>query len=374
MAAPGFRRPGAAHLASPGASQSWLEPANVSHSAVVDSEAPALIVTGAGCAHIVWEEGDELYHTHQTGDTWSAPSRVATGEQPSLAVTLDGTVHLVFVNEIGDVYNVYYTRWDGNDWAQPPRKVSDTSPFSDSPQLAAAADGYLHVMWTEDGQVYYGSSSDGLIWAYAAIADGTAPTVGVDGNGVVQAAWQAEEATHYDVYFSRLEGYSWLPPLNLSDSLDADSTGPDLFVQADGTPHLAWQEVMSATPQIQYSQGTGWTQTLTLSDSSSGAYLPSLTVDTWGRRHAAWEDFAFPYYRIRHMLGPTENPIWSPPTTLARSSSLSQQLEEVSLYPGPDGTIHAVWVETESGKGEVFYTSSQLYHIYLPLLVMLTGG
>ena len=360
-------------LESPQGRQSWLDPTNVSGSPAVDSEAPALVVTGVGSAHIVWEEGDALYHAYQAAGSWSAPAPVATGEQPSLAVTPAGTVHLVFVNEIDDVYNLYYTRWDGDDWAQPPRKISDTGPFSDSPQLAAAADGHLHVVWTEDEQVYYGNSSDGLVWAYAPIAEGSAPTIGVDGAGAVQAAWQGEEGADYDVCFSRLEGYSWLPPLNVSDSSD-DSTAPDLFVKSDGTPHLAWQEVISATPRIRYSHGPGWTQTVTLSESGSGAYLPSLTIDAWGRRHAAWEDFAFPTYRIRHTSSGAGDPIWSPPATLAQGSSLAQQLREVSLYPGSDGTVHVAWVESEGGKGEVFYLRSRLYPIYLPLLANQVGA
>jgi hypothetical protein len=354
--------------------QSWPAPGNVSSSPGIDSEAPALVVTVGDTAHLVWEEGEELYHSHQESNSWSTPSRVATGEQPCLAVGPDDKVHLAFVNEIGDVYNVYYTRWEGANWSQPPRKVSDTGSFSHSPDLAVATDGHLHVVWSEDDRVYYGYSADGVVWAYGAIADGTAPTVGADGEDTLQAAWQSEESDDYDIYFSELEGDSWSSPRNLSDSLSADSTAPDLAVRADGTPHLVWQEMISATTQVQYSRGPIWGEPVTLSDSNSGAYLPSLVVDAWGTRHAAWEDFHFPYYRIRYTYAHGAESTWKSPTALALSLSLSQQLEEVSLYPGPDGAIHAVWVATKSGKGEIHYASKQFHHILLPLTVRQAGG
>ena len=70
-------------------SQAWPDAASISSSRDIDSEAPALVVTDGDIAHVVWEEGDELYHAHQESSSWSAPSRVATGEQPSLAVGPD---------------------------------------------------------------------------------------------------------------------------------------------------------------------------------------------------------------------------------------------------------------------------------------------
>jgi hypothetical protein len=333
-----------------------------------------LVVTGGGKIHFVWEEEDALYHSHGEGSSWSTPSRVATGEQPSLAISTDDTVHLAFVNEIDDAYNVYYTHWDGANWSQPPRKVSDSGSFSDSPELAVATDGHLHVVWSEDGQVYYGNSADGVLWSYVAIADGSAPTIGTDANGTVQAAWQVEIAADYEVYFSRLEEQDWSAPQNVSDSPGADSTAPDLALQGDGTPHLAWQEVHSATAQVQYSQGPGWSQFVTLSQSASGAYLPSVAADSRGVRHVAWEDFDFPYYRIRYTYAYGDDSTWSPPTTISRGASLFQRLEEVSLCSGPDSSIHAVWVATESGKGEILYARNQFHHIFLPLALKQAGG
>jgi hypothetical protein len=373
-AAPAVRCSSATDFQTDLRSQAWPNPANISTSPDTDSEAPALVVTSSGTLHVVWEEGAELYHSHRESSSWSTPSRVATGEQPSLAVGPDDAVHLAFVNEIGDVYNVYYTRWDGSDWAQPPRKVSETSSFSDSPDLAVAPDGHRHVVWTEDDQVYYGDSADGVIWAYGPFAEGSAPTVGTGGDGVVHSAWQVEESVNYEVYFSKLEEDSWSPPQNVSDSPGADSTAPDLSLQADGTPHLAWQEVISATAQVRYSYGPGWSQTVTLSDSDSGAYLPSLAVAPWGIRHAAWEDFSFPYYRIRYTYAYGPDSTWRPPTTIAQSPSPSQQLADVSLCNGSDGAVHAVWVATEGGKGEILYASNQLHHILLPLALRQGGG
>jgi hypothetical protein len=132
--------------------------------------------------------------------------------------------------------------------------------------------------------------------------------------------------------------------------------------------------MISATAQVRYSQGPDWTQPVTLSDSNSGAYLPSLAIDAWGGRHAAWEDFNFPTYRIRYAYARGADSAWTSPTTLAQSSSLSQQLEEVCLYAGPDGVVHAVWVETEGGEGEILYASKQYHRILLPVALRQVAG
>jgi hypothetical protein len=332
-----------------------------------------LVVTSGDTAHVVWEEGNEVYHSYQESHSWSTPSRVVTGEQPSLAVGSDDTVHLAFVNEIGGVYNVYYTRWDGASWSQPPRKVSDTTSFSDSPDLAVTAAGQLHVLWSEDEQVYHGDSSDGTAWAYKAIADGSAPTIDTR-DGSVRAAWQDEESSDYDIYVSKLDGDSWSSPENASNSPSADSTAPDLAVQADGSPHLVWQEMISATAQVQYNHGPMWDQPVTLSDNVNGAYLPSLALDVRGRRHAAWEDFHFPTYRIRYAYAYGADSAWKPATTLASSGFLAPDLEAVCLYPGPGGAIHAAWVATENGKGEILYTRTQFYDIFLPTTLRQVEG
>jgi hypothetical protein len=113
---------------------------------------------------------------------------------------------------------------------------------------------------------------------------------------------------------------------------------------------------------------------MTLSDSSSGAYLPSLSVDAWGRRHAAWEDFHFPTYRIRYRYAHGADSAWRSPTTVVQSPSPAQQLEEVCLYSGPDGVVHAVWVATEGGKGEILYASKPYDRIFLPVALRQVAG
>jgi hypothetical protein len=232
----------------------------------------------------------------------------------------------------------------------------------------------MHVVWTEDDQVYHGQSTEGVLWDYAAIAAGSGPTLSAGREGAVLVAWQNEEFADYEIYSSKLEGPSWSPPVNVSDSPDADSTAPDVTVQANGTAHLVWQEAISATAYVRYSQGSDWTETITLSDGVTDAYLPSLAVDAWGRQHAAWEDFDFPHYRIRYTWAHGPGSIWQQAATLAQGASPSQQLEEVSLYPGPDGVVHAVWVETEGGQGEILYASKRFYQVFLPVTLRQVGG
>lgn len=364
----------AASSQTPGDPQSWSAPVNVSESAN-DSRAPALVVTQSGQIHIVWEEDNELLHSYGEGNSWPRRSPAATGEQPALALGHHGALHLVFINEIQGIYNLYYTKWDGASWLSPPTKISNTNAFPDSPDLAVASDGRLHLLWAENGQIYHGTRDEGEPWSYSSIGEGTVPVISAGSQGMVYAAWQIEDETgDYDVTFTRLEGEAWSPPENVSSSPGTDSTAPRLAVPTYGTPHLVWQEVFSATPQVQYAQGPEWTPIITLSHSATGAYAPAFAIDPWGERCVAWEDIAFPRYRIRYVNGRIEDETWTAPATLTQNGSLSQQLEEVSLYPGPDGLFHAAWVETEDGEGEIYYARKRLHSVLDILLPVVFLG
>jgi len=363
----------------------WSAPYNVSDPSEVESEMPALAITNSGVAHIVWEEGGELYHSYREAGSWSDPSSipgVGSGEQPALEAGPNSSVHLVYVDDVDIWYaDVFYLAWDGSDWSLP-RSIFQTSGSGDftqvfdSPDIAVAPDGSIHIVAGEQTtygqQLYYATLADSSSWvAYAPIpqAYGGSPSIDVADEYTVCVAYRHE--TEDDIYVLNKTHATWSSPQNVSNTPSTSSTAPDLALGRSGTPEVVWQETLTGTDQIQYSRGAAWSSVLTLSNSTGGAKLPSLTIDAFGYRYVAWDDETFPF-AIRHTW--TSDPGTWPDPGLVHASSLS--LEDVSLDVGRDGVVHAAWTKIQVGKGEILYASAKVhdvFNVFLPLVMTDVG-
>lgn len=359
----------------------WSSPYNVSNSSDVESEMPALTVTDSGVAHVVWEEGGELYHSYRAAGSWSDPSQVpytGTSEQPALEAGPGERVHLVYVDDVDIFYaDVFYTVWDGSTWSLP-KNVSQTaesgefSQVSGSPDIALAPDGSIHVVAVEHTasgkKIFYGRSDDGSAWpVYAAISSayGEDPSVDVADRDTVYVAYKHE--TEHDVYVLNGTISDWSLPQNISNTPGTFSTAPDLALGSNGAPEIVWQETLTDTHQILYSRGEAWTSVIELSADSTGGFMPSLSIDIFGHRHVAWNDEGYPFV-IRHTW--TSDPLtWSTPEPVY---STALPIEDVGLDVGRDGVVHAVWTEVRAGNGEILYASEtfvDVFDVFLPLVL-----
>ncbi len=363
----------------------WSAPYNVSDSSEVESEMPALAVTNGGVAHIVWEEGGELNHSYREAGSWSTPSPIpgtGTSEQPAVKAGPGDRVHLVYVNDVEVFYtDVFYVAWDGSDWSLP-RNVSQTgesgafSQVSEAPDIAVAPNGSIHVVAVEQtasgSQLHYASSNDGLSWpSYGLIpsAYGAGPSINIAGEDAIHLAYRDDSED--EIYVLDRTNTGWSLPQNISNAPGAFSTVPDVAVDGKGIAEVVWQEPVSDIHQVRYSRGEDWVPVLMLSSSATGAYLPSLAVDSFGHRHVAWHDESFPF-AIRHTW--TSDPETWPDPGLVYASSL--RLEDVSLDIGRDGVVHAVWTEIQDGKGEILYASAKVhdvFDVFLPLVMTDVG-
>lgn len=345
----------------------WSPPQNVSDSFLTDSQAPALAATGGGVIHLVWEEAGGLLHSYRNGSSWSAPAPISgtgDGEQPALAAGAGDQLHLVYVN----APDIYYLAWDGSSWGLP-RNISDTSSNSDSPDVAVASDGSIHVVTTEqagpDHALYYARSGDGSSWpSYGFIpnAYGHAPSVDVTGTATVTVRIAYRETLVPDIYIVERVGTAWSLPEAVTNTPGNFSTTPKLILD-DGTAHIAWRETISDTHQVQYAHGPTWSPIVTLSQSSTGTTSPALALGAEGSIHAAWGDGAESSFRLLHTWS-SDGAAWQQPEPLA-AGGLS--FNGVTFVGTGDGRVHAAWVEGTTG--EVWYASWPHYRIFLPLVL-----
>jgi hypothetical protein len=348
----------------------WDAPINISDNEI-ESRAPALAADGAGGVHIVWEEGRHLYHSYRQNQSWSAPRRVATGEQPAIAIDLNNVVHLVFVNEFRGNYEIYYCQWAGSSWTLP-RNVSSTSGVSANPDIAIDSHNTVYVTWTDNSPgyaiIYYGVWN-GTFWINRPIPNGRGKVsaIAIGGDDLTHIVWQDRDSIEdeYDIYHVQGNGNVWTLPENISDSA-GQSTIADLAVDDGGMAHLVWEEQVNGTNQVYYSYGYSlyWSVQEDISQSTSNCYLARLVVDQNGFPHVSWDEFDQLTY------------VWRPDlldwVRSERIAKNSDGIADVSLY-ARDGGIHAAWRERlPDGNWDVFYSAHSPFvpgRAYLPWIL-----
>jgi hypothetical protein len=358
-------------------SEHSAEPLNVSTS-TGNSRAPAIAVA-TNLVHIVWEEGSHVYHRILHGGTWSSSRSVATGEQPAVAVDSTGLAHVVFVNEFGENYEVYYCRWNGTSWSLP-RNVSNTSGVSSAPSIAVEPSGMLHVVWADNTPGYsviYHGYWNGTYWLNEPIphAMGGAPAIAVSSNGVVDVVWQDRDAPDlpYEIYHSQWNGQDWSLPENLSDSASEQSLIPSVAMDQNDQAHVTWQEKVDDRYAIYYTYGQVgyWSIPERVSENTVDAYLPSAVVRLppqgsgtigGGVVYVGWDESTVAVYRFKN----TGSGEWSQPSTV-----LTDPLGVADLQLAVDGSglFHAVWSERVAADNwEVFYQCLSKT-LFLPVII-----
>jgi len=130
-----------------------------------------------------------------------------------------------------------------------------------------------------------------------------------------------------------------------------DSRRPDIAVAADGTRHVAWEEVVSATTYLYHAfstDGITWTQPITVSEGDS----PALAVAADGIPVLLFARYVSPtvnIYATRYVSA-----TWRPPQRL----SLVGNASAPDVAVAPDGTLFATWVERPTGQYVIYVARS----------------
>lgn len=148
----------------------WGMPVEISKEDVFSRDGPHISLNPDGDAHVVWGEVKTdigpllaVYTTNAVGDTFSHPQDInSIGDQyhPSIAVDNEEVVHVVWGQD-GDVFYTY--KAPGSQWHTPAR-ICSTSLYSGEPDLIIY-DNTLHLIWREEGAIYYTSKQQGVEWA-----------------------------------------------------------------------------------------------------------------------------------------------------------------------------------------------------------------
>ena len=281
-------------------------------------------------------------HNHYTIDSfvqstwkWNITEVVSTecidfSGYPSLAVDSAGNIHIAWEDETdytgaGTDRDIFYKRWNSSSSSWTIIEVVSTESTDNSfyPSLAVDSTGNVHIAWSDyTNYAGAGTNCDSFYkrwdastssWTTTEVvstestADSWLPSLAVDSAGHVHIAWSdgtayAGSGTDRDIFYKRFDATSssWTTTEVVSTESTSDSYLPSLTVDSAGTVHIAWEDFTiyagsGIDNDIFYkrwdSSTSSWTTTEVVSTESTDASSnPSLATDTLGNVHVAWYD------------------------------------------------------------------------------------
>jgi hypothetical protein len=273
------------------------------------SNNPVLAVTPDGDVHVVWIEvsangTQELFHRWWNGSAWSAPIQMGAAGQryhtPSLAADGLGNVHAVWQCQFGSNGMIYYEKWDGTQWTTAVILAGSSALNAFAPSVAANATGTVYVLYEKE-TVWDGTSEifcrifQGALWATATQVSASgvychSPSAVVAANGVMHAVWQDARDLAGDIYYRSHDGTAWGPETHIVDCA-GDSQWPSVAASANGSVHVVWQDHRDGDAEIYHKEWTGaWGPDERLTCAPRVSSLPCVGVDAFGSVHVLWTD------------------------------------------------------------------------------------
>jgi hypothetical protein len=353
----------------------WSAPTTIAGT-LDNAEHSMVAITGDGASHAIWETDNRLYSAHQgPAGAWSAPEEVAYGFAPYMIAENNGTLHVAFVNSFMGNFETYYVVRRGGKWSLPVN-MSHTDGYSARPKLALAPDGVLHATWMDSTPGYwttYHATWTAPFWSTRPIPSGRgeAPSIAVAQDGTVYTVWQDQVSRDgatlgdYEVFLAELQDGTWTPPLNISDSRNANTLGADVTVTADSFAHIVWIE---GDKQVRYSYGqaTSWSAPTTIASATGYANGVRIATESGKFLHVAWDE----EYEVRATAAPERTQHWPDSYLVIESNDL---LRDVCLARNPLGGVGLSWSQTsETGSSKIFASQRepmQAHRMWLPLLM-----
>lgn len=150
----------------------WSTPVNISYmdQPYGQSGFPRIALDSKDFPHVVWEERYEGYHIYYSvysNNSWSNPYRISdkNSYRPVIAVDSNGIVHIAWNGEPYLLNEIYYRFCNGNSWSSIISVSQSPQLMGGLPDIAADAQNYLHLVWTEaipsndQSDIYYSRDS-----------------------------------------------------------------------------------------------------------------------------------------------------------------------------------------------------------------------
>jgi len=290
---------------------------------VGDIQSPTVARENNGTMHVVWVEGNQLKHSHASVQNavsawaWTLPTTIADGpaSYPTLIYDPRGILHLAFA-VIDETSAIYYLQSSDGGWSWNESGFFETitpGAAAERPQIAISEDGTIHMVWslvTTDSYygglgVYYTRSMDaGKSWiepmrldeeaSYAIGEQAWLASIFVHGNREVHVVWDSHSnAGSRRHQWSRDGGLTWTSPEPIWGSF-VSQTGPNpmitdssetLYLFSSGT--FDWNQ--RGGVYFSHWTGSNWGDPQLVNISSEGPHYCLVTVTEGNKLHVVWQ-------------------------------------------------------------------------------------
>lgn len=335
---------------------------------------PAIWVDLQGVVHLVLLELNPsqaiVYRTRDLKDTWSEPTYVGSigawhyGSKPSITVTPQGIVHIVWQGEAGIYYN--HTLPDGSWNGQELLLPRTTAYVYGYAKITSDDKGTLHVVYTDGGTLYYlrktlqGSWSTPLLVGSGGVAN---ITVGPDEDVHI---WSGK------LYRQRLPSGQWLPVETVPCG---DQVVEQAVVDQEGTVHALCGGYAGDCGYLYRTRDDGWSEKYPLPHYYDGT--GSIALDSRGTLYVATTTINHNYYSAVDLYSQYKlhSGDWSEPTLLRAASEEVNNVAFLSMQVGGLDYPHFVYEDFF----EIYYhapisSASQSSNIALSQTVTLQAG
>lgn len=360
----------------------------------------AIALDSEGQVYVAWASqqsgGWDVYFARSDdgGRTFSAAIRPSANQafrsQPTLAAGMGG-VYLAWAEGMPDARNIYYTRIATNLSVSAPALVNDVTSGLDHahPSVAVGPQGTLYVVWQDrrnDNWDIYGTrlqtgkASFEISRALAnAPGDQVDPTVAVDPQGVLYAAW-TDLASEPDGVFYACGSWPNVVTMQIAGGLleNLGNAQPALAVAPTGRAHLVCANAYimhpiygvplylpahastvgnacttsDALPGSLQQVGSGYRYVSVRPPESAVAATESavhVVLTTFSPRDGSYVW----YYRA-----PAEGGDFGEPIILAHEENVDV-LHYPAIAVGPNGVLHVVWAHQYGEQWRLHYTRSE---------------